>query len=106
MNQNKMFMGIKWDNLDIEPNLKQIAFKNTIEFIDYLDVKDILEISSTRGKPKKEILTIHQWQKLTGFVKSILDKFIQTDDETSILYNEMIEILCNERLHLKSFEEN
>jgi hypothetical protein len=52
-------MGIKWDNLDIEPNLKQIAFKNTIEFIDYLDVKDILEISSTRGKPKKEILTIH-----------------------------------------------
>ena len=99
-------MGIKWDNLDIEPNLKQIAFKNTIEFIDYLDVKDILEISSTRGKPKKEILTIHQWQKLTGFVKSILDKFMQTDDETSILYNEMIEILCNERLHLKSFEEN
>ena len=37
---------------------------------------------------------------------SILNKFIQTNDETSILYNEMIEILCNERLHLKSFEEN
>jgi hypothetical protein len=52
-------MGIKWDDHDIEPNLKQIAYKNTIEFIHYLDVKDILEISSPRGKPKKEILTAH-----------------------------------------------
>jgi hypothetical protein len=52
-------MGIKWEDYDIEPMLKQIAYKNTIEFIDYLDVKDILEINLPRGKSKKEILTFH-----------------------------------------------
>ena len=99
-------MGIRWEDYDIEPMLKQIAYKNTIDFIDYLDVKDILDINLPRGKTKKETLTLNQWSKLTGFVKTILDKFISIDDETKILYNEMIEILCNERLHLKSFEEN
>ena len=69
-------MGIKWDDYDIEPILKQIAHKNTIDFIEYLDVKDILEINLPRGKSKKEFLTFHQWSKLTVFVKSILDKFI------------------------------
>lgn len=99
-------MGIKWEEHEIEPQLKEIANKTTSEFIEYLDVKDILDINVSRGMSRKQAITKNEWQKLTSYIKIVLDKFIVADDETQILYDELIECIANERLHLKTYEEN
>ena len=78
---------------------KELNSKTKQQFIDQINVKDILEKETSENKNRSPFDRV----RLINFVENVLLKFLVPNNETLPLFKELVENLVDERLHLKTF---